>query len=93
MSASGGMLICMRTTLNLNDELVRLAKRRALETGTTLTAVIEDALRAHVRRPEQGQPVEFHWTVVAGGVRPGVDLDDRDALYDLMEAHEVTGDR
>ncbi len=39
------MLICMRTTLNLNDDLVRQAKKRAAAEDRTLTSVIEDALR------------------------------------------------
>ena len=34
----------MRTTLNLDDALVRAAKQRALDDDTTLTAVIERAL-------------------------------------------------
>jgi len=34
----------MRSTLDLNDALVRRAKRVAAERGTTLTALIEDAL-------------------------------------------------
>lgn len=39
------MLICMRTTLNLNDDLLRQAKKRAAAEDRTLTSVIEDALR------------------------------------------------
>jgi hypothetical protein len=32
----------MRTTIDLSDELLRLAKRRAVDEGTTLKAVFED---------------------------------------------------
>ena len=35
----------MRTTLNLNDDILVPLKRFAAGTGGTLTAVIEDALR------------------------------------------------
>lgn len=39
------MLLCMRTTININDSLLTSAKRRAAEPHRTLTSVIEDALR------------------------------------------------
>jgi predicted transcriptional regulator len=81
----------MRTTLRLDDALLAAVRQRAAETGRTMTAVIEDALRqALVRRPAAEHAVETTLPVAsAGGVlRPGVDLDDSAALLDLME----TGD-
>jgi len=39
------MLIRMRTTLNLRDDLVIRAKHLAIERQTTLSAIIEQALR------------------------------------------------
>ena len=35
----------MRTTIRLGDQLLKSAKRLAHDTGKSLTAVIEDALR------------------------------------------------
>ena len=83
------MLFCMRTTLNLDDELLVGAKELAARNQTTLTAVIEDALRDKLRGTEDaGQlpPLELPVSRRAGGVRPGVDLDDTAALLDLLEA-------
>lgn len=40
----------MRTTIRLDDELLREAKRLAAETNQTLTAVIEEALRERLAR-------------------------------------------
>jgi hypothetical protein len=76
----------MRTTVRLDDELLRAAKRRAVDRGVTLTKVIEDALRADLAR-EPTRPTEpIRLTTVGGrGVRPGVDLDDGAALRDLMD--------
>jgi hypothetical protein len=76
----------MRTTLNLDDRLVEAAKRYAAREGTTLTAVIDAALRrflASQRRTQHGfrLAVRVHST----RARDGVDIEDRDALYDLME--------
>lgn len=80
------MLICMRTTLNIDDELIRLVKRHALESGQTITKVIEDALRHALSgdRPDS-EPFCLRWVTVSGRVKPGVDLADRDALMELME--------
>lgn len=42
------MLLHMRTTLNLPDELYRSARVRAAEEGRTITSVMEEALRAYL---------------------------------------------
>lgn len=78
----------MRTTIRLDDQLLKEAKQLAIDMDQTLTAVIEDALRERLARqnqPKLRQPVRL--TVFAGqGLQPGVDLDDSAALLDLMEA-------
>lgn len=80
------MLICMRTTLNLDDELMRLVRRRAADTGRTITQLIEAALHDALTPTVQGQPpFELQWKTVRGRLRPGVDLSDRDSLIDRME--------
>ena len=77
-----------KTTLNLDRDLIRGAKKRAAEEGTTLTRVVEDALRAALTETSDELPYEFRWVVVDGGGPPLVDVADRDALYDLMEGRE-----
>jgi hypothetical protein len=77
----------MRTTVRLPEDLMKAAKRRAVETDRTLTEVIEDALRAALaQRKEAGAPalVELP-TYGSGGVLAGVDLDDTAALLDVMD--------
>lgn len=82
----GSTDICMRTTLDLDDGLIRKAKRRAADEGTTLTAVIEDALRQHLApaRPT-GKPFRLKLLTKRGRPVPGLDIADRDALYERME--------
>ena len=75
----------MRTTLDINDELLRQVKRRAADEGTSLRAVIESALRSHVGRPRGGTKYRLRWRTEKGRLRPGVRIEDRDALFDLME--------
>lgn len=76
----------MRTTIRLDDALLEKAKRAALERGTTLTAVIEDALRRALiptaARPREQVSLP---TFRGDGLRPGVDLDDTAALLDVMD--------
>ena len=78
----------MRTTIRLDDDLLAAAKRRAVETGQTLTAVIEQALREALARTPRGasaaRRIELP-TDGSGGLQPGVDLDDGASLLDAME--------
>ena len=76
----------MRTTVRLDEHLLAEAKKRAAESGSTLTAVLEEALRESLARRKahaKAKPVRLV-TVKGGGVRQGVDLDDSAALLDLM---------
>jgi len=78
----------MRMTINLPDDLLAELKKRAAESGRTLTALIEDVLRealARRRRRPQARQVQLT-TYGARGLQPGVDLDDTTALSDLMES-------
>jgi hypothetical protein len=79
------MFTRMKTTLEIDDQLLRRAKRRAAEGGTTLRAVVEDALRAKLAlRPSQRRPYRLDAPVVRGTKPPAVDVADRNALYDLL---------
>lgn len=78
----------MRTTVRLDERLLAEAKKLAAESGRTLTAVLEDALReklARRRAAARTKPVRLR-IVKGGGVRPGVDLDGSASLLDLMES-------
>lgn len=79
------MLVCMRTTLNLPDALVEAAKRKAAEEGRTLTSVVEEGLRAALRESRPQDPVALP-AYGSGRGRVLVDLDDRDALAEALDA-------
>jgi hypothetical protein len=77
----------MRTTIRMDDALLRQAKEYAARTGTTLTSVIEDAVRellARRRAPGVREPIRLP-TFDGEGLQPGVDLDDSASLIDLMD--------
>jgi hypothetical protein len=50
------MIICMRTTLVLDDTLLRQAKRRAAERNLTVSDVVNEALRDSFGRPVLAAP-------------------------------------
>ena len=84
------MVLCMKTTIQLDDQLLAEAKQRAAQTGRTLKAVIEDALRETLARTEspQAQVRVSLKTFKGRGSQPGVDLDDTSSLLDLMERND-----
>ena len=78
----------MRTTVRLDEGLLREAKAEALRRGETLTTLIEKGLRlvlAASRRNARGAAVKLPVSSATGGTRPGVDLDDSDALLDRLD--------
>ncbi len=83
------MSCCMRTTVRLDDALLIETKKLAAESGRTLTAVIEDALREVLARRHPTRPgSRIKFTTFQGkGLRPGVDLDNSAALLDFLEGH------
>jgi hypothetical protein len=79
------MLVCMRTTLNIDDALMHAAKREAAARGITLTKVIEEALQAKLTHTRERPEFSLRFPTVRGWGPPRVDIDDRDALYEAME--------
>jgi hypothetical protein len=76
----------MRTTLDLDDRLLTAARRRAAERGTTLTAFVEHALAASLAdRRTGGEQYRLRWKTHRGRTLPGVDLSDRERLFERME--------
>ena len=85
------MSLCMRTTVRLNDDLLRRAKKAAAESDRTLTAVIEDALRlALVNRPTAARAPFRMKTFRGSGLQPGVDINSWSSLLDAMETKHAT---
>lgn len=79
----------MRTTVRLPEDLLAEAKKIAAERGTTLTRLLEGALRESLARARRvagkSEPVRLV-TVRGRGTLPGVDLDDSAALLEVMES-------
>ena len=78
----------MRTTIRLNQSLMKQVKRKALEQQKTFTAVVEEALASWI----QGGPIDAKKKprvklpkAGKGGLLPGVDLDSNASMMDRMD--------
>ena len=79
----------MKTTLNFDDRLIRAAKARAARDGETLTRLIERALRDYLQdSPTLARPFRANLLTKRGRPVAGVNLDDRDILYERMDARD-----
>jgi len=85
------MLRHMRTTVRLDDALLDRARQEAARRGVTLTSLIEQGLQLVLRRPlkrSERPRVQLPECRAGGGVLPGIDLDDSDALFDRLEGRD-----
>ena len=78
----------MRTTIAIRDDLLEKAKRRAMDSHSTLSGFVEEMLRVALSRPkaatQRSAKVRLR-TFRGRGLRPGVDIDCSATLLDIME--------
>ena len=67
----------MRTTLDIDDHLYREVK--------TLKRVVEEAIREYLMPSQPSEPFKLKVITTSGELMPGVNIDDRDPLYEIME--------
>jgi metal-responsive CopG/Arc/MetJ family transcriptional regulator len=78
----------MRTTVDIQDDLLIQLKQRAARSRRPLRELIEDAIRASLARSEEARDRTDSQRVVTfkgRGVRRGVNLDSMRELLDIME--------
>ncbi len=76
----------MKTTLDLPDELLIEAKKRAAELRRPLRALVEDGLRMVLRKPERAtRKKDVRLITVKGGLPRELDLSNREAMYEWFE--------
>jgi hypothetical protein len=75
----------MRTTIDIDDPVLKEVKRLQKRTGHSLGRLISDLLArslAEARQPEPDRP-PFRW--ISGAMTAKVDLRDKDAVLDAMD--------
>jgi hypothetical protein len=80
------MLIWVKTTIEMNDELFRRAKQVAAHDGITLRELVETGLRSELDRRERRRYVLSDLSVDGDGVQPGVTEGDWDQIASIIYA-------
>jgi hypothetical protein len=73
----------MKTTLNIDANVMKELKREAARQGRTMSDLVETALRLLLRPPHKHEPPPPLPSFHGGGAL--VDIADREALYQAME--------
>lgn len=81
----------MKATVELPDDLVVAAKKRAAELRRPLRVLIERGLRAELGRGDAGREgrerkVTLTWVTVDGGLPEGIDVTDRAAMHEWLRS-------
>jgi len=83
-------LVCilkdMRTTIRIQDAILKEAKKKALAENKSLTSLIEELLRNNLYNLDtKFTAAEKLPTFKGSGVRPGIDLNNSQNLLDIMD--------
>jgi plasmid stability protein len=78
-----------RTTLAIEEKLLRRLKQRAADEGRSLQAVANDLLRQALARPAKRSPFKLELQGWSARELPGVEIRDRDALYEVMDGRKA----
>jgi hypothetical protein len=81
----------MRTTIRLEESLLRRAQQEAERRGITLTSLFEQGLQLALRRPLnrlERSIVTLPVSRAAGGVRAGIDLNNSSCFLDRLEGSD-----
>jgi len=77
----------MKTTVELPDDLLISAKKKAAESRTTLRELFERGLRRELARPakeRRSRARGIRWITARGGLPPGLDVADRARMHDWI---------
>lgn len=76
----------MRTTLAIEDSLLKIAKRRARVKGLTLGQYVEEALRRDLARDQTTAPRPPVPVMRGGsGMRPGIDPTSNRSMQEALD--------
>ena len=80
------MVSHMKTTLNIDDTLMRQLRIEAARRGTTMTVIVEAGIRHMISaRKEPDEPRKVLPELPSWPMGVSVDVANRDELYRLME--------
>lgn len=79
----------MRTTLTIDDDIMRRLRQKAVADDRPLKDIVNEVLRCGLAGPGlESSTYTFRLTTVPGRLLPGIDLTDRDKLFDLLDGRD-----
>ena len=78
------MVFHMKTTFNIDDNVMTRLREESARQGRTITELVESALRLLLRQ-QKSRKTLLDLPSFEGGA-PRVNIANREALYDLMDA-------
>jgi len=75
----------MRTTIDIDEQLLIYVKQKAAENNSSLKNIIEDALRDFFSKHNVHRNDIKLETFSGKGLKPGVDLNNNQSLNDIMD--------
>ena len=84
------MLICMRTTVDISDDLFIRAKKRAVELHKPLRALIEEGLKLCLSKKTHSakKPKNIDWVTAEGGLPENLDISNRNSMHEWMRTNK-----
>lgn len=76
-------------TIALDENLVKQARIKAIQEGTSLSAKVRELLSLYVRQDMPAAPMVIPKLPVSkagGGLQPGIDPSSNRSMYDAMDA-------
>ena len=84
------MMLIMRTTLTIDDDLVRALREKAHRTGAPFKEVVNKAIRAGMKQIDRPRPLRpYKCKSYSLGYPPRADLDHALDLVDRLESEEI----
>lgn len=77
----------MRTTIDLDPLVLSALKERQRRDGKTLGVLVSELLNKALADEMPEPTVDFHWPVKSMGT-PLVDIEDKEALWDLLDRRD-----
>ena len=80
------MFLCMkRTTIVLDDDVMELLKLQSVQNKTSMKELVNRYLREAFSNKKKRSRFKLEWKTYKGKLQPGVSLEDRDTLFEVME--------
>jgi len=72
----------------LDDDVVAWLKKKAAEENVSMKELVNRSVRESFSAKKRRTSYKLEWTTYRGKLQPGVSLEDRDTLFEIMEGRK-----